>query len=164
VNSNAEGSWLVRILKSLFVVLSVMLSFACPAHADQISNYVKDGVAIAGADPVAYFTQDTSVIGKPEFSADWNGVTWRFASAENRDAFKADPAKYAPQFGGYCATGTSFGKKVPIDPTQFKIVDGKLYLNSSPGAQSVFLKDTPTVISRAASAWPKIETVPADKL
>jgi len=154
----------MQILKSVFLVIGLLCSLVGTAHADQISNYVKDGVAIGGADPVAYFTQNASVIGSPDFTAEWNGVTWRFASAANRDSFKADPAKYAPQFGGFCATGTSFGKKVPIDPTQFKVVDGKLYLNSSPGAQARFLGDEKGTIMKAQGIWPKIETVPADKL
>jgi len=154
----------MQMLKTLFLAFSLLASFAGLAHADQITNFVQDGVAIAGADPVAYFTQNTSVIGKPGFSADWNGVTWRFASAENRDAFKANPTKFAPQFGGFCATGASFGKKVSIDPGQFKVVDGKLYLNHSPEAQAVFLKDEKGTIAKAETNWSKIETVPADKL
>ncbi len=154
----------MRILKSLLVTLSLLWSLGTLAHADQVSNFTKDGVAIAGADPVAYFTMNKSVIGSADFTTDWNGVTWRFASAENRDAFKAEPMKYAPQYGGFCATGTAFGKKVPIDPTQFKVVEGKLYLNSGAGAQSMFLKDTPGIIMKATGNWGKIENTPADKL
>ena len=154
----------MRILKSLLVTLSLLWSLGTLAHADQVSNFTKDGVAIAAADPVAYFTMNKSVIGSADFTTDWNGVTWRFASAENRDAFKAEPMKYAPQYGGFCATGTAFGKKVPIDPTQFKVVEGKLYLNSGAGAQSMFLKDTPGIIMKATGNWGKIENTPADKL
>jgi YHS domain-containing protein len=154
----------MRILKSLLAAVALVLSFGGMAQADQISNFTKDGVAIAGADPVAYFTMNKSVIGSADFTTDWNGVTWRFASAENRDAFKAEPMKYAPQFGGFCATGTAFGKKVPIDPTQFKVVEGKLYLNSGAGAQSMFLKDTPGIIMKATGNWGKIENTAADKL
>ncbi len=72
--------------------------------------------------------------------------------------------KYAPQFGGFCATGTAFGKKVPTDPTQFKVVEGKLYLNSGAGAQSMFLKDTAGMIMKGQGNWGKIENTPADKL
>ena len=154
----------MRILKSLALMLSLILACMTTAHADQITTYVKDGVAIGGADPVAYFTKNTSVMGTADFTADWNGVTWRFASAENRDAFTADPAKFAPQFGGFCTTGASFGKKVPIDPSRFKVLGGKLYLNSSAKAQSMFLGDEKGTIAKAEGNWPKIETVPADKL
>ncbi len=154
----------MRILKSLFLVLVAVCWFGGAAAADQISNYVKDGIAIGGADPVAYFTMNKSVIGTADYMADWNGVTWRFASAENRDAFKANPTKYAPQFGGYCATGAAFGKKVPVDPTQFKVVDGKLYLNNSAGAAKVFNSDVPGMIAKANKIWTTIETVSPDKL
>jgi YHS domain-containing protein len=154
----------MRILKSLIAAITLLFSLAGASHADQISNYVKDGAAIAGADPVAYFTMNKSVIGSADFALDWNGVTWRFASAENRDAFKANPAKYAPQYGGYCATGTAFGKKIPIDPTVFKVVDDKLYLNNSASAAKVFNSDVPGTIAKANTNWTKIESIPADKL
>ena len=145
-------------------LIVVVVGVASRGDADQISNYVKDGVAIGGADPVAYFTDNKLEAGSPDFTAEWNGVTWRFASAVNRDNFKSKPATYAPQFGGFCTVGTSFGKKIPIDPEQFKIVGGKLYLNSSSKAQSIFLHDETRTINRAESNWPNIETVPADKL
>ena len=154
----------MRILRSLFAAFALLCALGGLACADQVSNFVKDGVAISGADPVAYFTMNKSVIGTADFTTEWNGVTWRFTSAANRDAFKADPAKYAPQFGGYCTTGTAFGKKIPIDPTQFRVIDGKLYLNNSAAAQSVFLKDVPGMIAKANKNWTTIETVPADKL
>jgi YHS domain-containing protein len=154
----------MHILKTFFAAFALLLSLGGLAHADQITNFTKDGVAIAGADPVAYFTMNKSVIGSADFTTEWNGVTWRFSSAENRDAFKAEPAKYAPQYGGYCAIGTSFGKKIPVDPTQFKIEGGKLYLNSSAGSQGMFLKDTMGAIKKADTNWTKIEAVPADKL
>jgi len=154
----------MRILKSLFLMAGLIASFATMARADQISDYVKDGVAIGGADPVAYFTENKSVIGIAEFTAGWHGVAWRFASAKNRDAFVADPARYAPQFGGFCATGMSFGKKVPIDPAKFSIVGGKLYLNNSAGAQSMFQRDVAGTIAKANTNWSTVENIPADKL
>ena len=154
----------MRLLTVLAVSLAVALPIGSIAFADQISNYVKDGVAIGGADPVAYFTENKSEIGSPDFTTEWNGVTWRFASAVNRDVFKSNAAKYAPKFGGFCTVGTGFGKKIPIDPEQFKIVGGKLYLNSSPKAQSIFLGDETGTINKAEGKWPDIENVPADKL
>ena len=134
------------------------------AQADEISNYVKDGAAIGGTDPVAYHTDGKPVAGSSEYTVKHDGVVWRFSSAANRDAFKADPAKYEPAYGGFCATGASFGKKIPIDPAQWKIVDGKLYLNSSEGAHNRFLSDEAGTISKADANWTKIKTVPASKL
>jgi YHS domain-containing protein len=153
-----------RTLRAFAIAAVFVAVSAVGAMADPISNYVKDGVAIGGADPVAYFTMGKPVQGVAEFKTDWNGVTWQFSSAANRDAFVAEPTKYAPQFGGYCAVGAAFGKKVPIDASQFKIVEGKLYLNSGEKAQSLFLGDEKGTIAKATGNWPKIETVPADKL
>ncbi len=141
------------------LLAAALFAFAAvPALADQINHYVKDGYAIGGTDPVAYQTEGRPVAGSDEFTAEYDGVTWKFASAANRDAFLADPAKYAPAYGGFCATGMSFGQKIPIDPAYWRIVDGKLYLNNSSAAQRVFLEDVPGTISRADGHWAKIES------
>src|SRR5262249_39159083 len=83
------------------------------ARAEKPEVYAANGAAIGGYDPVAYFTEKKPVKGDPQFSAEWKGATWHFASAANRDAFKADPAKYAPQYGGDCGGGGG-----PSDPRQ----------------------------------------------
>ena len=144
-----------------FALAALLAPQAC---ADEITTYVSDGAAIGGTDPVSYFRQGEPLPGSDEFTTTWDGVTWKFSSAENRDAFVADPEKYAPAFGGYCATGASFGRKFPIDPVYWNIVDGTLYLNNSSSAQDVFLKDEPGTISRATAQWEKIRTIPANKL
>jgi YHS domain-containing protein len=150
--------------KFKLTLAALALFAAVPASADEIDTFVKDGLALGGTDPVAYFTKGAAVAGDPKFETEWNGVKWRFSSEDNRAAFLAEPAKYAPQYGGYCATGASFGKKVATAPDQFKIVGGKLYLNSSSQAQSMFVGDEPGTISKADANWSKIEKVPADKL
>ncbi|MEA5465786.1 YHS domain-containing (seleno)protein [Leptothoe sp. PORK10 BA2] len=125
---------------------------AAPAYA----VFAKDGVAIAGADPVAYFTQSDYVPGSDEFTHDWEGATWQFASAENRDLFAANPEEYAPQYGGFCAWAVSQGSTAAIDPTAWKIVDGKLYLNYSAGIQKKWSKDIPGNIAKADQNWPAV--------
>ncbi|WP_159467027.1 YHS domain-containing (seleno)protein [Dyadobacter sp. 3J3] len=92
-------------------------------------NISKSGLAIEGYDPVAYMTSNKALEGKKEFSVSDAGVTYYFSSAQNRDLFKADPSKYKPQYGGWCAyaMGES-GEKVEVDPETFKVVNGKLYL------------------------------------
>lgn len=147
---------IVRLLAAALFAMAA----AFPAFADEVSTYVSGGYAIGGTDPVAYFTDGEPTPGSDAFTAEYDGVTWKFASAANRDAFLADPEKYAPAYGGYCATGMSFGQKVPIDPDYWRIVDGKLYLNNSSAAQRVFLDDVPGTISRADTHWPKIKDVP----
>ncbi len=93
------------------------------------SDPKRTGVAIRGYDPVAYFTDSRPVPGKDEFTTEWMGAKWKFASQDHLDKFKADPAKYAPQYGGYCAYGIAKDNVVKIEPDQWTIVDGKLYLN-----------------------------------
>ena len=113
-----------------------------------------DGVAIQGYDPVAYFTQGKPVYGKDEFTHDYAGATWRFASADSRDAFAAEPERYAPQYGGYCAWAVSQGYTASTDPDAWRIEDGRLYLNYSKSVQSRWEKDIPGNIASADANWP----------
>ena len=129
-----------------------------PAYAGQAEIYTGEikGVAINGYDPVAYFTDEKPVAGSADITADWKGATWRFSSVENRDTFLADPEKYAPQYGGYCAYAVSSGYTASTDPSAFSIVDGKLYLNYSQGVRTQWSKDTSGYISKANANWPKV--------
>ena len=97
--------------------------------------------AINGYDTVAYFTVGKPVKGLDAFVADWMGAKWKFASQANLDLFKASPEKYAPQYGGYCAYGVTQGSLVKVEPEQFTIRDGKLYLNYDADVQTKWLKD-----------------------
>ena len=117
------------------------LFVAAPALAASPVNETLFGTAVEGTDVVAYFTQGRPVPGKREFSYEWKGATWRFASQEHRDLFAADPAKYAPQYGGYCAYAVSQGATAGIDPQAWKIHDGKLYLNLNQEIQKTWSQD-----------------------
>ncbi|MDA0128043.1 hypothetical protein OH458_08120 [Vibrio sp. MarTm2] len=121
-------------------------------------------LAIKGYDPVAYFTEEGAVQGKPQFTATYKNAIYHFASSENRDQFKADPQAYAPQYGGYCAFGVAMGKKFETDPQAWKVEDGKLYLNLDKSVQKRWLEDTQGFIQDADNNWPTIKTVSADKL
>lgn len=114
------------------------------------------GLAIKGYDPVAYFTDGKPFEGDTKFTFEWQGAKWRFASAENRDAFAREPARYAPQFGGYCAWAVSQGYTADIDPEAWKLVDGKLYLNYSPKVQAKWEEDVARNIANAESNWPAL--------
>ena len=120
--------------------------------------YVKDGVAIGGADPVAYFTDEAFVAGSAEFTHEWKGVTWQFSSAENRDLFASNPEQYAPQYGGYCAWAVGQNALAAIDPNAWSVVDDKLYLNASPKIQERWSKDIPGNIAMADANWPTLST------
>ncbi|MDA0268943.1 MAG: YHS domain-containing (seleno)protein [Cyanobacteria bacterium] len=118
--------------------------------------YAEAGIALKGADPVAYFTDGTYVQGEAAYSHDWNGATWHFASAENRDQFASDPDQFAPQYGGYCAWAVSQGKTAAIDPNAWDIVDGKLYLNYNQNVKDRWVEDIPGNIDKANQNWPQV--------
>jgi len=120
--------------------------------------FAENGVAIRGADPVAYFAQGKATKGDTAFEHAWMGATWRFASAANRDAFRADPAKYAPQYGGWCAWAVSQNYTAPIDPEAWKIVGGRLFLNYSKSVQGRWALDESGNIAKGDRNWPGLKT------
>jgi YHS domain-containing protein len=127
------------------------------ALADKVNQSFLGGVAIEGTDPVAYFTDGKPVAGSEDITVEWHGATWRFASAENRAKFEADPEKYAPAYGGYCAWAVSQGYTAGIDPEAWRIVDGTLYLNYNKSVQQRWAQDVPGNIEKADANWPEIE-------
>lgn len=140
------------------LVAALLLGLALTAHAAGEINVDSSGLALKGYDPVAYFTESKPVRGKPEFTATHEGVTYRFASTANRDAFAAAPAKYAPQYGGYCAFGMAGGYKAPIEPDAWTVVDGKLYLNYNQSVRSRWASDVPGYVRKADANWPTVRS------
>jgi YHS domain-containing protein len=118
--------------------------------------YSEEGVAIRGTDPVAYFTQNKPVKGKPEFTYKWGNANWQFASAQNRDLFAKNPAKYAPQYGGFCAWAVSQGYTASTDPDAWKIDNGKLYLNYNSAVQWGWQKDVSGNVAKGDKNWPAL--------
>jgi YHS domain-containing protein len=135
-------------------ILLVALALPALAQTKSLLNLDKNGVAIQGYDPVAFFTDHKPVMGKPEIPARHNGAFYYFASKEHRDLFKANPAKYEPVFGGYCAYGVSRNKLVEIDVEAFQIVDDRLVLQYSKGVRDSFNKDAKGNLSKAEANWP----------
>ncbi|MBX9927235.1 MAG: hypothetical protein K2Y05_12830 [Hyphomicrobiaceae bacterium] len=115
------------------------------------------GLAVHGYDVVAYQTESKPVRGDANFAVVQSQATYRFTSKANADLFKANPAKYEPAYGGYCAFGVAVGAKFDGDPNNWKIVDGKLYLNLDNGVQQTWLKDVPGNIKKAEVNWPGIK-------
>ena len=138
---------------------ALALATAGPAlAAEPVNTLEKSGLfgkfkpsdtAIRGYDTVAYFTEGEPVEGSDEFATEWQGATWRFASQEHLDLFEADPEKYAPQYGGYCAYGVAGGYLVKIEPELWTIVDDELYLNYDDDVQEKWVKDIPGFIATA---------------
>ncbi len=143
-------------LLALFSVAAATTSLPALAASAPVYTGLFSKLAVAGHDPVAYFTDGKPVKGSADFQLTHQGVQWRFASAANLERFKADPAAYAPQYGGYCAWAAAQGSLAPGDPKYWKIVDKKLYLNFDADVQKKWEAGIPGFISRADSLWPKL--------
>ena len=144
-----------RLLAAAFLAVALMAA-AATVWADGVV-YAPSGTAIHGYDPVAYFTGGKPVEGTSEITHQWMGATWRFASAGHREAFAREPAKYAPQYGGYCSWAASQGYTASTDPEAWSIVGGKLYLNYSKGIQNRWKKNAAENIAAGDRNWPAIK-------
>jgi YHS domain-containing protein len=128
VISNSTGMVPNKFLRTIFGIIGAMIILH-PLSAQVVEPVGKDKVANGGYDLVSYFADSAPQKGAPEFTEEVNGVKYQFASAKHKDLFKSNPDKYLPVCGGYCAWGVAEkGKKVPVNPETFKIIDGKLYL------------------------------------
>ncbi|MFC3677146.1 YHS domain-containing (seleno)protein [Ferrovibrio xuzhouensis] len=135
-----------------------------PSKTTVALNADENGVMLKGYDPVAYFTDGKALKGSEQFTAEYEGARYNFASAAHKDLFLKDPAKYAPAYGGFCAMGAVFDKKLDGDPTLWRVVDGRLYLNVNADAAKKWADDVPGNIAKANIEWPKIKDVPAKEL
>ena len=146
--------FVLTILLASLAGSQLVLSAAQPGSS---VNKGEDGVAVKGYDVVAYFDQKKPMKGDAKYSHQYNGAKYNFASTGHRDLFAKNPEAYLQQYGGYCAVGTSMGHKADIDPESWAVIDGKLYLNSSKGAQKLFDKDPQSAIKQADQNWPKLK-------
>ena len=150
----------VRMLAFLAVTSIAFATGVVPAIADgSVNTGYFGGVAIKGYDPVAYFTDSRAIKGSEEYSYEWLGTPWYFASAKHREMFKSDPISYAPQYGGYCAGEVVGGSvTVNINPEAFKIIDGKLYLIYDKTDAEDFAAHASDRIPQADANWPGIKS------
>jgi len=139
------------------ILATAFLGATEPALAAKPPVYsADDKIAVKGADVVAYFTQRRAVYGKAKFSHRWKDRVWHFSSAGNLAKFKANPVKYAPQFGGYCAYAVSRGYTAKIEPEAWSIVDGKLYLNYDRAIRGLWALQKSSNIRRGHANWPAV--------
>lgn len=157
-------------LAAAALLSSALFGAMAPAHAADEVNLVP-GLSIAGAplalhgyDPVAYFRQGAPVRGSDSLVHVHEGAAYRFSSQAHLEAFAREPARYLPQYGGFCAYGVSVGKKFDGDPNLWKIEDGKLYLNLNEEIYETFLDDLDGNIRKADGQWPEIEHTAARDL
>ena len=153
----------IPTLQRAFTLLATLAVSAAASAAEPPINTLKTGffggrtdTAINGYDTVAYFTVGKPVKGLDSFVADWSGAKWKFASQAHLDLFKANPEKYAPQYGGYCAYGVTQGYLVKVEPDQFTVRDGKLYLNYDADVQAKWSKDPAGYIKDADGKFPAL--------
>lgn len=152
----------MKYLFSLITLAALSLTAAAQDNSAIRKKHfnTEDGIAIKGYDPVAYLTQNKAVKGKKELAVSFQGIVYYFSSAQNKEAFKAAPAKYEPEYGGWCAyaMGNS-GEKVSIDPETFKIINGKLYLFYNRFFSNTLKdwnKNEATLKKNADLNWPKL--------
>ncbi|WP_420405576.1 YHS domain-containing (seleno)protein [Nisaea sp.] len=126
------------------------------AEEDRVYTGFLSNVAVGGYDPVSYFSSDGPVKGSEDHTLVYNGAEWHFATAANRDAFRQDPARYAPQYGGYCAWAVAQGSTAKGDPANWKIVNGKLYLNYNSDIQKRWEQNIPENIQAGDRNWPRV--------
>lgn len=162
-----SGRWATR-LWALVAIAALTLAGAAPVSANPVNT--SEGMTLAGGplaihgyDPVAYFTEGRARVGKAVHSVKQGDAVYRFVSEANKQKFEANPQRYTPQYGGYCAYGVAVGAKFDGDPTLFKVVDGKLYFNLNPEIQQKWQEDIPGNIVKADANWPQIrDKAPAD--
>lgn len=146
----------MRHFLTMGCLLAAVVMYAADPKAVEAVNKGKDGVAVRGYDVVAYFDQSAAVRGSQEFQQQWQGATWRFSSAANRDKFAAAPQRYAPQFGGYCAWAVGHNYTADADPEAWKIIDGKLYLNYNKSVQKKWEPEARKWIPEGERNWPAL--------
>ena len=148
----------MKMLKLFGAAAAISVAMAASALAGEFDvNKTITGLALRGFDPVAYFTDNKPVKGDFAITVVHDDATYRFASEENKKLFEANPEKYLPQYGGFCAYGVANGVKVDGDPELWRVVDDKLYLNLSPVVVELWNKDIPGKIGEADKNWPGIK-------
>lgn len=148
---------LTRRTSTVALAVGLGLMLVIPALAVEPIDVDASKVAIKGYDTVAYFTDGKPTKGDAQYQYDWQGAHWYFSSAEHRQLFSQKPESYAPRFGGFCALGMSIGKRFPVDPEAWTIVDNKLYLNSDQSALAQFKADTTKTIAAADAQWENVK-------
>lgn len=141
-------------MKKVCLLLLLLVSVPVFGQNKTLLNLDRQGIAIQGYDPVAFFTQNRTVKGRPEFESKYNGARYLFASAEDKSTFDANPAKYEAQFGGFCAYAASQNHTAPVKIEAFQIVNGRLLMQYDLGVRKEFNKDTQGNLQKADKNWP----------
>ena len=141
-------------MKSLFSAFLLLMVLSTVASAKELQNLDHNGVAIQGYDPVAFFTDNRPVKGNAQFQSEYRGAKYYFASSENKATFDKEPAKYEPQFGGYCAYGVTHSTRAPIKIEAWQIVNGRLLMQYDLDIKNKFNQDQQGMLKKADENWP----------
>jgi len=148
----------ITIVSIAMILATAFTGWLSPAYAaeDPIYTSLFSNKAAKGYDVTAYFSDSKPIEGKSKYSTTYKGAEWLFANQENLDKFIADPEKYAPQYGGYCAYAAALGETVSADPEQWTIHEGRLFLNYDKAVNKIWLADKEGFIKKADQNWPTL--------
>jgi YHS domain-containing protein len=149
-----------KMRQLISLILAGMIAVAS-LGAIGVAQAGDDRLALKGYDPVAYFTENRAMVGDPQFQFEWDGATYRFASARHLALFKAEPDRYLPQYNNWCAASVAQGEKVYGNPEWWLVVDGRLYLFGKPIGPGLMSKDPATMKEAADKNWPRVSKIPA---
>jgi hypothetical protein len=152
------------VIRSCFLAAALLITapvtaLAFDANSSRPVNVNEKGVALRGFDPMSYFSAKGPMMGSDDYKVAFEGATYWFASPENLAKFKANPAQYAPKFGGFCAMGIAKDKKIDSDPTAWRIVDGYLFVLQSKEVQKNWLVDVSGNLKVATVSWNTIKNI-----
>jgi len=147
-------------MKIYYIMLIAFMVWGTNVMAQNIPVFCTSEGAIRGYDVVGYFTEGKAIKGDTTFKYTWNGADWMFKSKENMELFKANPEKYAPQYGGYCAYGVSENHKSPTNAEAFTILNNKLYFNYNPKVKELWIQNPTERIAKADSLWKGLNPMP----
>jgi YHS domain-containing protein len=142
---------------SALALSSVIVRGQSSAQTKTLVNVDAQGVGAHGYDPVAFFTEGKAVRGAPQWQSAYGGATYYFQSSADRGLFDKEPAKYAPQYGGYCAMALTMGKLEDVDPNYFLVHEGKLLLQRNEKAHMMFSKDPEGNHRKADQNWAELQ-------
>lgn len=149
----------MRAVSAALVGAGALMFGAVTAHAaDPIYTGFLSNTAVGGYDVTTFWDETARergpLRGDSDHSTEWMGATWKFTSAENLSRFVADPERFAPEYGGYCAWAAAMGDLAKGDPKHWAIHDGELYLNFNADIQAKWDADREGFIERADAIWP----------
>ena len=147
-------------MKTFLLYVTALIAFVALAPAAEVVNIDKNGLALQGYDPVGYFTDGKPIKGSPEFTATYKNATYQFASPEHRNLFEKSPAKYEPQFGGFCGYAASINKLAPVEVEYFQVLHDRLVLQHNEKAWKLWHQDVEGNLKKADTNWPALSQQP----